>query len=410
MKFQFFRFYALIVLAAALLVWSFNQIYHAVQEPAKNYQVDIDFFFEGYNATNAPSSTSPELPLFHTIDVNALALPEDVQAMLDEGQVIAITNDVGDTYYYKRNPDSNALTQFGPFKDITEESNIAPYIIPLFYSSLACLLLLLMRPIFRDLQKLQQDAAEFGRKPQPMKRSIKESSNIYPLANSFYGMSNKILNFIQMNKDLSRTISHEIRTPLARMKFMLEIISANIKSSQKQRMQNDIAEIESLVSDYLSFAKVENETDNIHRALYSMKVFLQDIHEKFSIYEQGITISCHSDDVKVYFDKQSLSIAIQNLLTNALRFSKETISLEFKLHDNVCVLSVEDDGPGVGDKGEALMQPFSRENIKEQNHKGFGLGLYIVRKVAIWHEGEFIISQSNQLGGAKMQLRWPNQP
>ena len=44
MKFQFFRFYALIVLAGSLLVWSFNQIYHAVQEPAKSYQVDIDFF------------------------------------------------------------------------------------------------------------------------------------------------------------------------------------------------------------------------------------------------------------------------------------------------------------------------------------------------------------------------------
>ncbi len=410
MKFQFFRFYALIVLAGSLLVWSFNQIYHAVQEPAKSYQVDIDFFFQGYNASNNTSNDNTQLPLFHTVDANALALPEDIQTLLKKGQVIAVTNDSGDTYYYKKNPDANSLTQFGPFKEVTKESSIAPYIIPLFYSSLACLLLLMMRPIFRDLQKLQQDAAEFGRKPQAMKRSIKESSNIYPLARSFYGMSNKILSFIQMNKDLSRTISHEIRTPLARMKFMLEIISPNIKSSQKHRMQNDISEIESLVSDYLSFAKIENETDNIHRALYSMKSFIQDIHEKFSIYEQEITISCHSDDVKVYFDKQSLSIAIQNLLTNALRFSKETINLKFKLQDNVCVLSVEDDGPGVGEKGEALMQPFSRENIKEQNHKGFGLGLYIVRKVAIWHEGEFIISQSSQLGGAKMELRWPNQP
>ncbi|RDX36294.1 two-component sensor histidine kinase [Kangiella sp. HD9-110m-PIT-SAG07] len=410
MKFQFFRFYALIVLAAALLIWSFNHIYSATQEPAKNYQVDIDFFFKGYNKTINPESADHQLPLFNTIDANTLVLPSDIQMLLNDGHVIAVANEVGDTYYYKKHHDTNSLTQFGPFKDVQKESDIAPYIIPLFYSSLACLLLLMMRPIFRDLQKLQQDAAEFGRKPQPMQRSIKESSNIYPLANSFYAMSNKILSFIQMNKDLSRTISHEIRTPLARMKFMLEIISPNIKSSQKQRMQNDIVEIESLVSDYLSFAKVENETDNIHRALYPIKNFLQEVHEKFSIYEQEITISCQSDDVKVYFDKQSLSIAIQNLLTNALRFSKEAISLKFQLDKGFCVLSVEDDGPGVGDKGETLMQPFSRENIKEQNHKGFGLGLYIVRKVAIWHEGEFIISQSNQLGGAKMQLCWPNRP
>lgn len=414
MKFQFFRFYALIVLAAALLVWSFNHIYSAVSQPTQSYQVDIDYFFKGFAVASDSSAASaaanqPELPLFRTVHNNSLALPEDIQSLLEQGNVIAVENDLKQTYYYKKAASSDMLTQFGPFDTVDKESSIAPYIIPLFYSSLACLLLLMMRPIFRDLQKLQKDAAEFGRKPQPMKRTVKESSNIYPLAHSFYAMSNKILNFIQMNKDLSRTISHEIRTPLARMKFMLEIISPNIKPSQKERLQSDISEIESLVSDYLSFAKVENETDTIHRAEYSIKQFLQDIHDKFSIYEEKTTIECRSDDVLVYFDKASLSIAVQNLLTNALRFSQNTISLDFQLDDNTCVLSVEDDGPGVGDNASQLMQPFSRKNVKEQNHKGFGLGLYIVRKVAIWHEGDFIISQSNKLGGAKMELRWPNQ-
>lgn len=409
MKFQFFRFYALVILAAALLVWSFNHIYTAVTQPSKSYQVDVESFFTGYEAINNPADTQQKLPLFEEVDANAIVLPEDIRLLLEQGNVIALESDNAETYYYRKEPSTNKLVKFGPFHNANKESSIAPYIIPLFYSSLACLLLLMMRPIFRDLQKLQADALAFGQKPQPMPRSVKESSNIYPLANAFYSMSNKILNFIQMNKDLSRTISHEIRTPLARMKFMLEIISAKIKPSQKERIQNDIAEIESLVNDYLSFAKVENETDTINRAEYPIKQFLEDIHDKFSIYEQDILIECHCDDVNVSFDKGSLSIAVQNLLTNALRFSKNTISLNFQLEGEACILSVEDDGPGVGENAAQLMQPFSRENTKEQNHKGFGLGLYIVRKVAIWHEGEFNISQSERLGGAKMQLRWPNQ-
>ncbi|AOE50432.1 ATP-binding protein [Kangiella sediminilitoris] len=409
MKFQFFRFYALVVLAAALLIWSFNQIYNAIQEPNKSYQVDIDYFIERYNqpATESGNSTG-QLPLFNTISAESLVLPEDVEQLLDTGNVIALSDDNGNTFYYKKNQSGQTLTMFGPFQDVKKDSNIEPYIIPLFYSSLACLILFLMRPIFRDLQQLQNEAAEFGRHPTPMSHSIKESSNIFPLAKSFYSMSDKIVSFIQMNKDLSRTISHEIRTPLARMKFMLEIIAPKIKRSQKERIQNDIAEIESLVNDYLSFAKVENEADSINRERHSMKNFLQEIYDKFSIYEQETAIKYHSDDVMAYFDQGSMSIAIQNLLTNALRFSKQTISLDFRLKDDTCILSVEDDGPGVGDNADNLMQPFSRKNTKEQNHKGFGLGLYIVRKVAIWHEGEFSIAQSDKLGGAKMQIRWPN--
>ena len=161
-----------------------------------------------------------------------------------------------------------------------------------------------------------------------------------------------------MNKDLSRTISHEIRTPLARMKFMLELISPNIKTSQKERIQNDISEIESLVNDYLSFAKVENETDTLNFEVLSIKDFLKEIYEKFSIYEEQTVIHCHSDDVQVCFDKSSMSIAIQNLLTNAIRFSNKQVSLHFTIVDNTCVLSVEDDGPGVGDNAQQLMQPF----------------------------------------------------
>lgn len=406
MKFQFFRFYALIILAGTLLVWSFNQIYNAIQDDNLNYQIEVDYFFDGLSEGNKIGSKP--LPNLLTIEASSLALPPDIQQMVEQGKVIAITDDTDQTFYYKKDLKSGQLMQFGPFMHQKKATSFEPYVVPLFYSSLAFLILLMMRPIFRDLYKLQQDAVDFGLKPSPMKRSVKESSNIYPLARAFYTMSDKVLNFIQMNKDLSRTISHEIRTPLARMKFMLELISPNIKTSQKERIQNDISEIESLVNDYLSFAKVENETDTLHFEVLSIKDFLKEIYEKFSIYEEQTVIHCHSDDVQVCFDKSSMSIAIQNLLTNAIRFSDKQISLHFSTIDNMCVLSVEDDGPGVGDNAQQLMQPFSRENVKEQNHKGFGLGLYIVRKVAIWHEGEFNISKSDSLGGAKMVIRWPN--
>lgn len=85
MKFQFFRFYALIILAGALLIWSFNQIYNAIQDDNANYQIEVDYFFDGLSS-DSKRGTKP-LPNLLTIEAASLALPPDIQQKIGRAHV-----------------------------------------------------------------------------------------------------------------------------------------------------------------------------------------------------------------------------------------------------------------------------------------------------------------------------------
>ena len=83
-----------------------------------------------------------------------------------------------------------------------------------FYFLLGVMILLFIRPVFRDLSLLQRAAHRFSKKPQRIELDIKPNSSIAPLASTFTDMSERINKFVQLHNDLSRIISHEIRTPL----------------------------------------------------------------------------------------------------------------------------------------------------------------------------------------------------
>jgi phosphoglycerate-specific signal transduction histidine kinase len=65
------------------------------------------------------------------------------------------------------------------------------------------------------------------------------------------------------------------------------------------------------------------------------------------------------------------------------------------------IMCVSDDGPGITvEKREEIFKPFNRgKNHSEQ--KGYGMGLAIVARIALWHGAQVVISQSDELGGTK---------
>ncbi|MDN3651829.1 ATP-binding protein [Thalassotalea ponticola] len=410
MRYQFYRFYLLLILLASIIILSFNQIVKTLDDSSEHYSINIDYLFSAFeHQTNKLGESKLGLPQFEYLNAGDLALPESLQSSLSQGQAIALLNDDKQTYYYRRAIHSDQVIRLGPVAVEREKNSYFIYLVMVFYACLAMLLLAMMRPLFRDLQRLQNDADNFGRQPVTMQSQIKPSSSIYPLAKAFNRMSSKIVGLIDMNKDLSRAISHEIRTPLARMKFMLAIISDKLDGQQQQQISSDIHEIEFLVNDYLSFAKVEGHTEKDNFKLYSPRSFLKLIQQKFAIYADDIDFQMNAGVEKARFDKDSLALATQNLLTNALRYADSQIRVSFYVKDRRCYLQVEDDGPGIAEQSDSLQQAFKRDSSDDDAHQGFGLGLYIVKNISLLYEGEFTIARSSELGGASMLLSWPNE-
>ncbi|MFV7768995.1 ATP-binding protein [Shewanella marisflavi] len=400
MKYQFYRLYALLILSSALIIWSFSEIHSAMQQ-VESYQIDVDSVFRGLSDKDASV-------LIRRLPADELALPSDLSDKIGQGETIALTLSGGETYYYRQAADKNEIIAFGPVVKPLNHPMPTELIIFALYASLGSLALLLIWPLFRDLSRLQQSAVDFGANPRKMEQIISKRSAIYPLAKVFNEVTVQIVDFLQMHKELSRTISHEVRTPLARMRFALQLSKAQLDDKYWQRLNADIDEIEQLASNYLSFAKLEHRENQLKKSWVTPKQFLKQLEEKFAIYQHKIAIDFDGDDNQVCLDPNSMTIATQNLIMNALRFAQSRIEVSFYCDQGNCQIRVEDDGPGFEGKGKQLLAAFARD--KEQSDgSGYGLGLYIARKIAIWHQGRLEVAQASHLGGACLTIQWRNQ-
>ena len=111
--------------------------------------------------------------------------------------------------------------------------------------------------------------------------------------------------------------------------------------------------------------------------------------------------------VTILGDRAMLSLALRNLLENAIKFSSSgTVRLSLEIDEQAATLAVEDQGPGV--PPEALPHLFDRfyQARVEDRRQGSGLGLAIVAAVARWHAGVVGV-ENRSLGGARFWLRIP---
>lgn len=393
---QFYRIYLIIIVTAAIIILSFGKLYDSVNPQA--YLISVESIFNSYQNDQKPSYKPSSL----SIDT----IPLDLQEKLYDRKIIAFQDEHGQVIYCKLNMQGD-LVEFGPFESTSNEEQDGIWILVSFYSALALLLGFFLRPIFIDLQKLQNGAAEFSKTARNVPICVKKGSRIFPLVSAFNKMSVQISDFVDLHKDLSRTVAHEIRTPLSRMKFVNEALSQKIEVKHYQRIQSDIKEIEELVEDYLSFAKIESQQDIFEKTEENILLWLSSNISKFSDNESGVMVSLQCKNDFAFFQSKFLARALQNLIVNAMHFAETSVRIRFYIEHQTCYLEVIDDGPGLPGNSKKLFRAFKRQSGKNR-YEGFGLGLYITRKVAIWHGGRVSTTSSKKLGGAKFVIEWPN--
>jgi len=403
MKSQFARLYFLIILIATLVIFSFSEIYYNFFQPSTNYQIDVSQLLPLDYKKHNPAK-------FVVIDPKTIVFPKELKLLLSRGEIIKLADSGGSELYYRLS-DEQSLYQYGPIASSEKKkSENEFYFVSLFYSALALLILGFIWPLFRDLDKLQGKALAFGENLKIVKSDVSTNSNIYPLANTLEKMSHQIVETMRMHQDLSRTIAHEIHTPLARMKFVTELIGSDIEEEHKYRLNADIDEIQQLMAEYLSFERLEHEHYSMEKKQCDVPLFIKKLSEKYLYQNKNkeIDIKFAFNNDKAFFNEHAINRALQNLINNALRYAKSIIKIEFIIDDDFCKIKISDDGIGVGNEAKKLIQPFVRKNSNDSTDNGFGLGLYIVRKILIWHQGHLSLDNSLELGGAIVTLSWPN--
>jgi signal transduction histidine kinase len=108
-------------------------------------------------------------------------------------------------------------------------------------------------------------------------------------------------------------------------------------------------------------------------------------------------------DCQLFGDKDRIAQVLLNLLTNAIKYSPKTNSIEvsvYKPSQNIISISVSDHGIGIDKKDhERIFERFYRvEGKTEQTYPGFGIGLFIASEIVNRHNGTIYVESEKSKG------------
>lgn len=225
-------------------------------------------------------------------------------------------------------------------------------------------------------------------------------------------MGRRINNLMLSHKDLINSVSHELRTPISRIRFSLELLKEakndNDIKNRTSAMEEDILELESLVSEILGYAQLDRAESIIEFNKIKIKKILCAVTNQFikSFPEKNIIVNLSKeiDNVTISANEKYIIRALLNLLQNAGKFANSTVKISFStLKPNYYQIRIEDDGPGIPIQDrQRIFEPFVRlKQQPKETDEGFGFGLAITKKIIEQHGWKISVKDSD-MGGARM--------
>lgn len=217
---------------------------------------------------------------------------------------------------------------------------------------------------------------------------VRSRDEIGEVAKTYNEMAQTIENLIRSREELLRDVGHELRTPISRGLFALENIES---SNSKEVIKCSLKELEQLTQELLDIEKL-HATDTLNVQTFSIQTLVLEALSKLQfVDESAIKIELKSN-FSVIGDLKYLSLALKNLLDNALKYTDQLpITLEVTLNK----ISVYNHGKPLKKEFEYLLTPFTREE-DSRTMQGFGLGLNIVSKIVNKHN--FILEHGYEAG------------
>ena len=279
-----------------------------------------------------------------------------------------------------------------------------------FYLAIALVIFLWIWPLSRDLNKLEKQTKLLGSEIVPDELRIAPTSAVYDLASDFNRMSRRVRDLLASHKEMTYAVSHELRTPLARMKFGLEMAN-DMQDVQKVKQQlagvrEDVTEMDALVNQLFAYAGFENSDQKLDFQSGDMGALIHQlilrVQSNPTHAQLSFEFKSELNDDAVICEWYLMERAILNLLHNAQRYAKHTISITLRKSAEHFQVIVDDDGPGIPEpERQRIFQSFIRltDHTNAQT-RGLGLGLAIVSKIMQWHGGR-AFADASPSGGAR---------
>lgn len=238
------------------------------------------------------------------------------------------------------------------------------------------------------------------------------------LAATFNQMLDRISALMENLRQVSSDVAHDLRTPLTRLCNQLERAltgqDETVRTSAIHAARDQASELLEIFAAILRIAEVEGLAAQRALAPVDLSALLEEMVDTYSPDFEASgrhLLSVISRNLEVRGDRRLLAQAMSNLLENALRHTPvgTTATLLAKSAAGAIEVTLEDDGPGVPRaEADRLFQRFARTEASRTT-EGHGLGLALVRAVAVGHGGDATLSRFTGGFGILLHLPQPNQ-
>ena len=292
------------------------------------------------------------------------------------------------------------------------------YIAPLFIAFVAFVGYKIVKNAFKPVKKISETALEIKKSKNFSRRIELDNSEdeIHKMASAFNEMLDTVEETFIHEKQFSSDVSHELRTPitviLAQSDYALDYVDTLDEAMESFEVINRQAKkMTSLINQIMELSKLERQNEIEKERINFSNIILQLLEDYRTLLENSNIelITNIEKDLRIYGNKLMIERWFINLFTNAMKFTKTTISVSLNRINKEIILQIKDDGVGIAKEEQKYIWDrfFQINNSRNKDkNRGSGLGLSMVNKIAQLHSAT--IEVESEIGkGACFIVRFP---
>jgi len=307
---------------------------------------------------------------------------------------------------YAQDPGSLTFIATAPELQITEDvQDFATHVL----TSFLVLAIGLSAAVFMQVRLALKPLRAIGQEISDIKVGTRERlstgfpSDVQPLVDELNFLLDHNETLLKRARNQLGDLAHSVKNPLT----VIRNEARNLGSPQGQLILEQTHVMASSIDHYLSRARMYGKKDaigyrtSVHSVIDDIAYAVGHIYKDRNI---DIRLLCVEDK---WFrgESQDLEEMAGNLLDNACKWAKGTVTVNCDTDEDRMRLVIEDDGPGIGEEHhEDVMR---RGRKLDETQPGHGHGLGIVRDIARLYGGSLTLGRSESLGGLKATLLLP---
>jgi signal transduction histidine kinase len=204
---------------------------------------------------------------------------------------------------------------------------------------------------------------------------------------------------IENNKTVIASLSHDIKTPISTVRAYAEAMEMGMSRAEDREKYVSVIirkcdEVAQLTEDMLEHSLSDLDKLRMYPEVFELNGFLEDLLADLNT-QNDIIFEKPSYTIYMNADRNRLSQAVENLITNARKYAGTNIDVHINRDENNAYITFHDSGEGVPDEDMPFIFGKFYRGKNTNGEKGSGLGLFIVKYIVCQSGGDVRVRNNN---------------